>query len=381
MQLFAGVLLGYALNSCLSSSVHVNPVGKVVQLLTDLEQKITSDGVAEDKAYEEYAAFCKTSKSDKEYEIKTAKAEIDDLSATINKALSDTSSAATKIEDLAQVISGNDADLKAATGIREKERAEFVVAEEELVDTVNTLDRAINILQKKLKGSALMQARVSTKDIKNLIKTLSTLIDATALSLHDKKKLMSLAQSSADADEDEDDENGGAPAPEAYKSHSSNIIDVLEDLREKAETQLSEARKEESSAKHNYEMLKQSLEDQIAADQKELAESKATKYNAAEVKATAEGDLGVTKKDLADGESALAELNGGCTTAASDHEASVKSRAEELKALAEAKKVISGMTSGAEKEVYSASFLSSSAATVEVKSNSPIKQTWQTSKW
>jgi len=352
MKLSSSLLIGSLLQA---QAVEVNPITKVVQLLSSLEAKISKDGEAEDKAYAEYADFCKGSAQDKGYEIKTAKAEIEDLSATISKAVADMSSASTKIEELGGTISGNDADLKASTGIREKEHAEFTAAEAELVETVGTLDRAINILEKKLHGSALMQAQVNNKDITKLVKTLEAVVDAAALSLHDKKKLVALAQATSGSDDDEDE--SGAPAPDAYKSKSGSIVDVLEDLREKAESQLSEARKEEASARHNYAMLKQSLEDQIAADNKEMSEAKTAKNSAAEVKATAEGDLTVTKKDLADGENALAELNGGCRTAASDHEASVKTRSEELEALAAAKKTITENTKGAEGQVYSASFL------------------------
>jgi chromosome segregation ATPase len=354
MQLPARICVGCALLGCLVGAT--NPVSKVIQLLTELETKLTKDGEAEDKAYAAYADFCGSSAQDKGFEIKTAKAEIEDAKATIGKAVADISASDTKIEELSGTISGNDADLKAATGIREKERAEFVAAEAELVETVSTLDRAINVLEKKLKGSALMQAKVSTKDLGMLVKTLSAVIDAAGVGLHDKKKLMGLVQ--ANSGNDDDDDEAGAPAAEAYQSHSRSIIDVLEDLREKAETQLSEARKEESNAQHNYNMLKQSLEDQIAADNKEFGEAKSTKYTANEVKATSEGDLAVTQKDLADAENALAELNGGCQTAAADHEASVKSRQEELKALADARKAITENAKGAENQVYnSASFL------------------------
>ena len=55
---------------------------------------------------------------------------------------------------------------------------------------------------------------------------------------------------------------------------------------------MSDARKAEDTAKHNYAMMKQSLEDQIAADTKDINEQKANKANAEEEKATAEGDRG-----------------------------------------------------------------------------------------
>merc|ERR1711939_436120 len=56
----------------------------------------------------------------------------------------------------------------------------------------------------------------------------------------------------------------GAPAAAVYKTHSTSIVDVLEDLKDKAEAELADLRKAETNAQHNYDMLKQSLEDQKA---------------------------------------------------------------------------------------------------------------------
>merc|ERR1719195_1874511 len=109
-----------------------------------------------------------------------------------------------------------------------------------------------------------------------------------------------------------DDADLGAPAAATYKSHSTGILDVLEDLKEKAEEQLSGLRKAETSAKHNFAMLKQSLTDQLAADSKDMADEKASKAASAEAKATAEGDLANTVKDLADGKNSLKTVSGDC---------------------------------------------------------------------
>merc|ERR1719499_1464661 len=104
------------------------------------------------------------------------------------------------------------------------------------------------------------------------------------------------AQQNAQADDSE----LGAPAAATYKTHSTGIFDVLEDLKEKAEEQLSSLRKAETAAKHNFAMLRQSLEDQMAADNKDLADEKNSKSASQEAKAIAEGDLKATVKDLAD---------------------------------------------------------------------------------
>merc|ERR1719160_1217938 len=106
------------------------------------------------------------------------------------------------------------------------------------------------------------------------------------------------------------------------------------------------------NAKHNYEMLKQSLTDSMAADNKELADAKNAKAAAEETKAVAEGDLAVTEKDLMDAEKVLGGMHENCMQTAQDHEASVKGRAEELEALAKAKKILSDIA-GATEKTYS----------------------------
>jgi len=136
-----------------------------------------------------------------------------------------------------------------------------------------------------------------------MLNGLSAVIDAAAFTTSDRSKLMALVQSSSD-DEDSD---AGAPAPDAYKSKSGGIVDVLNDMKEKAEGELSELRKVEGDAKHSFGMLKQSLEGQIGANTKDMEEEKSGKAAAEEQKATDEADLAVTTKDLANGQEELAK--------------------------------------------------------------------------
>jgi len=338
-------------------AAQTNPVSKVVQLLGSLEAKITKDGEAEQAAYEEYAAWCKDGAKDLNYEIKTAEGDIEDLQATISKADADTAAASSMIEELSADTQQNNQELEEATAIREKEAAEFKTAETELKDAIDTLDRAINVLEKKLRGSAFLQENVDTSDVDKLLHTISMVIDAASMSLHDKKTVLAFAQDSAEQSEDATADEMGAPAADAYKSKSGSIIEVLEDMRAKAAGQLQKLQGEETKAKHEFQMLKQSLEDQMSADAKEIDQSKATVNAAAATKATASGELATTEEHLATAEKTLADMSTGCKAAVVDHEASVKSREEELKALSAAKKALSENTGGATDAVYSASFL------------------------
>merc|ERR1719272_1483895 len=113
----------------------------------------------------------------------------------------------------------------------------------------------------------------------------------------DKQQLLALVQNGQGSEDD--DAEFGAPDPAAYKSKSGGIVDVLIDMKEKAEGELSELRKAEMNTKHNYDMLKQSLTDSIAAATHEMDETKQDMAEAQETKAVAEGDLEITTKALA----------------------------------------------------------------------------------
>merc|ERR1719189_1710745 len=139
----------------------------------------------------------------------------------------------------------------------------------------------------------------------------------------------------------------------AYKTHSGNILDVLEDLKEKAEGQLSDLRKAEVNTKHNFDMLKQSLDDQMAADTKDMNDEKAGKAAAEGSKTSAQSDLDMTNKELANSKQQLATAQSSCVKIAADHDATVAARNEELKVIAEALKILTETTSGAEGQTYS----------------------------
>merc|ERR1719428_2348456 len=100
-------------------------------------------------------------------------------------------------------------------------------------------------------------------------------------------------------------------------------------------------------------MLKQSLEDEIAADSADMNEEKSLKASTEENKAVAEGDLAETVKGLAEDKKGLATASSTCMTVAANHEATVKSRNEELNAIATAKKILGETTSGAVSQSYS----------------------------
>eukprot|EP00928_Gymnodinium_smaydae_P003563 TRINITY_DN1126_c0_g2_i1.p1 TRINITY_DN1126_c0_g2~~TRINITY_DN1126_c0_g2_i1.p1 ORF type:complete len:729 (+),score=230.38 TRINITY_DN1126_c0_g2_i1:50-2188(+) len=332
-------------------SAQNSPLSSVIQLLGELEAKVQAQGESEAKTYAEYKEWCDDTLTNTKFDIKTASTQQEKLEAKIAELGGSIESSASKIDGLASGIASATGDLKSATAIRSKEESDFSTSEKELLEVVDTLGRAISILEREMQKSPAAFAQMTKGGLSSVLSSLSTVTDAAAFSAADQHRLMALVQSS---DEDKDGtDDMGAPAAAVYDSHSSSIFDVLEDMKEKAEEQLASLRKAEVNAKHNFNMLKQSLDGQLAADNKDLAAEKAAKNAASEGKATAEGDLEETVADLKSSKGALATATSTCAQVTSDHEASVKARDEELKVIAEATQVLKQTTSGAASQTYS----------------------------
>merc|ERR1712085_230479 len=89
-------------------------------------------------------------------------------------------------------------------------------------------------------------AQVNTMSAANAIQALSVVLDAAAFNSQDQNKLLALVQAS------DDDEDSGAPAAAVYKSKAGGIVDVIEDMKEKAEGQLADLRKALSVLQEYY---------------------------------------------------------------------------------------------------------------------------------
>merc|ERR1719160_920546 len=147
------------------AGAQTNPIEKVIEMMSDLQQKIIKEGEAAQKVYDDYAEWCEEESKNLQFEIKTGKSEAEELSAAIEKAKSDIKAGEDAIEGLAAKIAQDEADLQAATEIRDKEHGDFVEEEADLVDTVDTLERAIGIIEREMAknpGASFLQ--INTTD-------------------------------------------------------------------------------------------------------------------------------------------------------------------------------------------------------------------------
>lgn len=328
-----------------------SPIGKVVSMISELQATIVKEGEVAQKEYEEYSEWCEDRARNLGFEIKTGKSEAESLKASIYQETATVESLQAKVEELSASIATDQADLKAAIHIRDIESKDFEAGATNLVETIDMLKRATGILEREMNtGSSMLQSAAGS-----LTDAFAVMVQASLISSADSTKLTALVQDAQKARDASDDEDLGAPAADVYNSHSGNILDTLQDLTDKAEAQLTDARNKETSNLNNFQMLKQSLEDSIRIETAELKDAKKSIGECQGRKSAATGDLAVTSSDLAADEKTKATLHHNCMSKASTFEAETQSRGEELKSLAEAKKVIEEATGGA--ALAQASFL------------------------
>merc|ERR1719191_1756796 len=163
--------------------------------MDELTAKITAEGEAEAKAFKDYFEWCDNAAANLHNEIKTGAKKQEDLEATIGKATADIEACTVKIEDLSAAISADEKELKEATAVREKEVAVFKAEEADLVGAIDSLDRAITILQKEMNKNPASLAQIDTTNLNNMIKSMGAIIDAASFSAKDQKNLAALVQS------------------------------------------------------------------------------------------------------------------------------------------------------------------------------------------
>merc|ERR1719265_773803 len=152
------------------SATMTDPLGKVLQLMADLTAKITREGEEEAKAFKEYVEYCDDAAANLHYEIKTGESKKAELEATISKCAADIEACSAKIEDLSGAIAADEKELAEATSVRAKEQSTFEASEKELMDAIDTLDRAVNILQKEMSKNPASLAQVDPKNLDSTLK-------------------------------------------------------------------------------------------------------------------------------------------------------------------------------------------------------------------
>jgi len=324
MALAIAIFIAGSAHAVSASKAEVTPVQKVIQLMEGMLEKGKKEKHDEQVQFAAFKQFCDDTSVEKKRAIAEANEKIEVLKADIQKYTADAAQLTKEIAELDEDISIWNGDIKAATNVREIEKADYDATHKDYSESVDALQRAIAVLKKQ------------SHDRKQASFAQVSALKSLSLIPEEAKKTIDLFFQ-------QDPEGLAVSAPEAnaYEFQSSGVIEMLEKLLDKFIDERTTLEKEEMNSKHAYDMLMQDLNAQIAQatqDRDEKAETKAKKLQA---KADAEGDLKDTTTTRDADVKYLADLTAECEQKASDFESRQQLRAEEITAIEKAIEIIS----------------------------------------
>jgi len=300
----------------------VTPVQKVIEMMNGMLEKGKKEKHEEQVQFAAYKQFCDDTTVEKKRAIDEANEQIEVLKADIEKYTATAAKLTKEIAEHDEDISVWEGDIKAATKVREIEKADYDATHTDYSESIDALERAIAVLKKQAhdrKQASLIQ-----------LKKLKLIPD-------DAKKVIDVFL------QQDPDEGLAVSAPEAnaYEFQSGGVVEMLEKLLDKFIEERTTLEKEEMNSKHAYDMLMQDLNAQVSQAQTDRDEKAEFKAETLQSKADAQGDLQDTTTTRDEDKKYLADLTSTCEQKASDFESRQQLRAEEIEAIEKAIEIVS----------------------------------------
>eukprot|EP00746_Dinoflagellata_sp_MGD_P149027 gnl/MRDRNA2_/MRDRNA2_81130_c0_seq8.p1 gnl/MRDRNA2_/MRDRNA2_81130_c0~~gnl/MRDRNA2_/MRDRNA2_81130_c0_seq8.p1 ORF type:complete len:698 (+),score=219.08 gnl/MRDRNA2_/MRDRNA2_81130_c0_seq8:83-2095(+) len=316
----------------------VTPVQKVIEMLQGMLEKGKKEKHEEQVQFAGYKQWCDDTTEEKQKMIKEADQMIEMLNADIQKYEAEAELMTEEIAKLDEDISVWGGDMKAATKVRETEKADYDATHTDYTESIDAIAMAINVLNKQTAD------RKQADSLVQLTKLLAKVKESDLIPVKSKRAIDAfLAQ-----DPGVGLEQVEAPEANAYEFQSQGIIDMLEKLKDKFIDERTALEKEEQHSRHAYEMLMQDLKSQVDAAEQQRGVKATAKATALQGKADAQGDLQDTSSTRDDDSKYLGDTTSTCEQKASDFQSRQSLRADEIAALEKAVEILSsGAVSGA----------------------------------
>jgi len=371
---FALLGAGASLHGVLANEDPANAIKKVVTLLEDMKAQVEKEAVADKKAYDAYACWCKTAEGEKTQAVQDAKTKIEDLEAFLEEAAATEAQLKTEIGELASDIAQDQESLQNANGLREKEHAEFLVDEADSKEALASLGSAIATLEKvallQKSGHSnsspevqplLLQVRHA---VDGVLKRSGQFQDTMQRDLWDvmgslpgsnsflPRKGSALAQQKLLPWETSEEEDGAAANPngaegaaagaKSYNSASGQIVGILSEMKSQFVKDLSKSQYTETEALIAHHTMSAAKTAEIASATEQKEEKEAKLADIIKKAADSAEDLEATKEALTSDQAILVDLDENCSKQQKEYDARTQNRNDELEALGETLKILTG---------------------------------------
>merc|ERR1719359_1734284 len=264
--------------------------------------------------YDKLSCWCETNGKGKTAAIAKANGMIEGLTSDIEAGTSKATQLEEQIAGLKDEIAKNDAALRKADAMRQKDLAEFNADEKDLMQSIQSLGNAVTVLSKHHQSFLQTDSKVSVNGVAHALRRANLTPDQ-------KSQVAAFLQQPAGF--------------QSYAPASGQIFGILKQMKETFETNLAESQKDEKQAAEDFANLK-------SAKTKEINSATAMVDSKTQELAQTEETNAANKQNLADTEDALAadtkflsDLKERCANADAEFEERTKARNEEQQAVAE----------------------------------------------
>jgi hypothetical protein len=315
----------------------VTPTQKVVELLHGMQDKAAAEKKTEMREHEKYTEFCKDTALEKEHAIANRVTKIEQLKAAIESEMTTSENLGQEMEDLDSNVAKAEADMQAATQLRAQEKNDYEAKDQEFAETIDMMERAIATLKKRDHATAQASSDPAPE----------MLLQRAASRFHSddpdwrmiwqdlasKSRRVGFLQDSGAPE--------GAPEAAAFTSHMHGSVEVMEDMKKKAEQEKSDASTAEQNRALAFEIEMVDLSDKVEFNKRTRAEKAASRADANKAAAEAQGVLAQTEQAHSEDTSFLSDLNAECTKNAEEFALRQETRGEEIKAIGKAIDILS----------------------------------------
>jgi len=307
------------------------PLVRIISMLTDLREKVSTEGTTEAETYNKFACFCKDTMAAKNDEISDGETARDTLRAQLTEANSNRDQADASMADLEKELQKLGGEIEEKKAQRHDDRLVYAKSEVDLTQALQGLEAAIGALKAAKTAVGLVQLKKMAKTVRQAV----AMAEALGIAHVKKQAAAALAQL--------------ASAPEVpdsiYEFHGDDIVSTLEGLKKEFLSKKTELTEEEAKAQAEFDKFVQEKEASIATSEKDLKKHQKSKADFTTSIAQGSQDLTVANAKLADDQGYLMELSKDCNEKAVLWDQRNQARANELTALTQAIDVLEGINS------------------------------------
>jgi|EP00427_Karlodinium_veneficum_P016869 septal ring factor EnvC (AmiA/AmiB activator) len=291
-----------------------NPIRKVVNLLQNMQTKITAEGAKKEKLFDKYMCYCSNAEETLGKSIKDAETRIPQLESENKEDIALKKQLEGELKDAKESRTEAKEAVAEATSLREKEAAAYAKVKADSEANIGALSKAIPAIEKGMGGSFLQTSDAS------VLRRLSV----SAEMIPADREILASFLSEGDN----------------YAPKSGEILGILKQLKDEMVKDFEEATTAEEAAIADFESLVAAKKKEIDALTKEI-ESKTMRVGELAVKlAEVENEIEDLKEQLAEDKKFLADLDKNCELKKAEWAEYKKMEAMEMVALADTIKVL-----------------------------------------